>query len=218
LIRRRLEAMRAGETEEDDPDPVESFRSQWLNQWPRHTNDPKGVVEPLLPDGVWADLAVSGLASEGPVWVAVEDDYGLGSAVAATTRLDDGRIEVDGWLCDSWDAAVADVQLLAVSRQLRGLLVGASMIDRVPAGLPTPQPAAGTLTRNGLAVFRDLAMGGQLVHDETTLELDDAIGQAGVKEAPSGLFLLPRGATHLVRAAVWAVSAAHRPTPVAAIF
>src|SRR5262245_29011328 len=81
LIRRRLEAMRKGEQgDQDDPDPVESFRSQWLNQWPIRRHDPDARSEPLLPDGLWAELA-GPLASVGPVWVALEDDYGLGAAV-----------------------------------------------------------------------------------------------------------------------------------------
>ena len=36
MIGGRLEAARVGETDEgsEEPDPIESFRSQWLNQWP----------------------------------------------------------------------------------------------------------------------------------------------------------------------------------------
>ena len=58
---------------------------------------------------------------------------------------------------------------------------------------------------------------GQLVHDETTHDLDQAVGLAQVRLAPTGLFLVARGPTHLVRAAVWAVAAAHKPAPVPAI-
>src|SRR5262245_26209649 len=35
LVSKRHDAMQAGEIEDpDEPDPVESFRAQWLNQWP----------------------------------------------------------------------------------------------------------------------------------------------------------------------------------------
>ena len=72
-------------------------------------------------------------------------------------------------------------------------------------------------TRLGLALFRDLVIGGALAHDEGTHELDQAIVSAQVREAPSGLFLLARGPTHLVRAAVWAVQAAHKPSKMPAV-
>jgi hypothetical protein len=161
---------------------------------------------------------VAGLVSTGPIWVALEDDYGLGAAVAAVGVLDDGRLEVDAWACPDWDSAVVELQRLAESRPVRDLLVGASLIDRVPSGTaPTPKPAGGTQTRVGLALLRDLAVGGQVVHDVTTFELDEALAVAQVREAPTGLFLIARGPTHLIRAAVWAVGAAHRPTPVPSI-
>jgi hypothetical protein len=133
--------------------------------------------------------------------------------------LDDGRLELDGWLCPDWDSAIGDVERLAVARPIRGVLVGASLLDRVPATrpLPRPQPAGSTLTRVGLALLRDLAQGGGLVHDVTTYELDEALRAAQVREAPTGLHLTARGPTHLVRAAVWAVTAAHKPAPVPAI-
>jgi len=213
LITKALERMRAGEIDDpDEPDPVESFRAQWLNQWPRRRVQPSGNTEPLLPAGLWDELAEP-VSSTGPVWVAVEDDYGLGAAVAACARLEDGRLEVDGWLCPDWDTAVADAEGLAAVRRVRQLQVGASLLDRAPRHAV---PAGTKETRAGLAVFRDLAVNGQLVHDRTG-ELDDALAVAQVREAPAGLVLVARGPTHLVRAAVWAVHAAHRPSRVPAI-
>jgi hypothetical protein len=221
MIAKRLEMARSGEAEgdPDEPDPIESFQAQWLNRWPRRRVEPRGATEDLLPAGLWAELAEPLEATSGPVYVAIEDDYGVGAAVAACARLEDGRLELDGWLCPDWDSAIGDVERLAVARPIRGLLVGASLLDRVPAArpLPRPQPAGGTLTRVGLALLRDLAQGGGLVHDQTTYELDEALRAAQVREAPTGLHLTARGPTHLVRAAVWAVGAAHKPAPVPAI-
>ena len=218
LIRKRCEAMRAGEGEEDieEPDPVESFRSQWLNVWPRKRVEPPGVVQPLLGDGLWAGLAEPLAASDAPIFVALEDDYGQGAAVAAACILDDGRIEVDGWTCETWDDAVLDVQRLSLHRKLRELHVGGSLMDRVPSnvGLPRARAAVSTNTRAGLALLRDLVATGGVVHDEATDELDEALAQAKVKQHVTGLFLIQHGPTHLLRALAWAVQAAHRPARV----
>jgi hypothetical protein len=219
LITRQLQAARMGTVDDpEEPDPIESFRAQWLNQWPQRLAEPSGATENLLPDGLWAELAEADLESDGSIFVAIEDDYGLGAAVAAVARLEDGRLEVDGWLADDWDSAMASVQTLALIRPIRVLLVGASLLDRVPQSMrPKPQPASGTQTRTGLALLRDLAAGGLIVHEPDSYELANAIEQARVREAPTGLFLISRGPTHLVRALVWALGAAHKPVRVPVI-
>jgi hypothetical protein len=213
LIGRRLEAMYAGETQDvTETDPAESFRAQWLNQWPRGLTVLEG--QELLAPGDWARLAAAGLQSSSPLFVAIEDNYGNGAAVAAAALLDDGRIEVDGWVRDDWDSAVEDVRLLGTVRRIRHLQVGASMLNRMPPGtVPTPRTAGGSETRPGLALIRDLVAGGQIAHDTSTAVLDQAVGQARVKEGTNGLILLNHGPTHLVRALAWAVSAAHKPAP-----
>ena len=158
------------------------------------------------------------LWNEGPLFVAIEDDFGKGAAVAAVVRLDDGRLEVDGWCREDWDSAIEDVVALARSRRIRELHVGASLLDRVPTeGLPKAKPAVSTQTRTGLALLRDLVAGGRIVHDTTTDELDAAIAQAQVKETLTGLYLIARGPTHMMRALAWAVSAAHKPARVPVI-
>jgi hypothetical protein len=150
--------------------------------------------------------------------VALEDDHGHGAAVAAACRLEDGRIEVDGWLTQDWDAAVADVQRLAEYRHVRRLLVGASLLDRVPPGtVPQPERAGSRETRTALAVFRDLCQNRQIIHDQTTPDLDAAVESCRIRETVEGLLLRSAGATHLVKAAVWAVQAAHKPAPVPSI-
>jgi hypothetical protein len=220
LISKRHDAMLAGEIEDpEEPDPEQSFRAQWLNQWPSKPADPGGPSEPLLAPGVWSGLTVVDLQATGPIWVALEDDYGLGAAVACCRRLDDGRLEVDGWLRGDWDSAILDVQALAVGHTIRRLLVGASLMDRVPAGLRAiADPRGSTETRTGLALLRDLAVNGQLAHDQTTVDLDSTLALATVKEGPAGLQLFAKGPTHLVRATVWAVAAAHRPAANPAVF
>ena len=113
--------------------------------------------------------------TDAPLIVALEDDYGRGAAVGAVAPLGDGRLEVDGWRTDDWDSAIADVERLAITRPIRELYVGASLLDRMPQDGPLPRarPVGMTEARAGLAVFRDLAAAGQLVHDDTA-ELDQA--------------------------------------------
>ena len=219
LIERQLAMMRAGELvdDPDEPDPEQFFRAQWLNQWPRRVAGTGGDTEVLLPDGVWSGLYCEGVTSSGPIWVAVEDDVGLGKAVAAVGRLPDGRLEVDGWRRSDWESAMADVTSLAKVRQIRSLQVGASLLERVPTGLGTSARPAGTKeTRFGLSMLRDLVGAGALVHDACP-DLDEALAVARVREAATGLVLAQVGPTHLVRAAVWAISAAAKPAKVPAV-
>jgi len=215
MIQKRLEAARTGELEDpEEPDPIESFRCQWLNQWPRRKTEPPGAVEDLLPRGLWASLEEP-VRSSGQVFVALEDDYGLGAAVAAVSRLDDGRLEVDGWLVPDWDTAITDLNRLRLLRGVRELTVGASLLDRLPPGVKA-KPGQAAATRAGLALLRDLAAGGQIVHDGTP-DLDEALTVAMVRESPSGLTLKAWGQAHLVKALVWAVAAAARPARIPVI-
>jgi hypothetical protein len=218
-VRAQLELALAGTLRgEDEPDPVESFRSQWLNQWPREIAEQDVKVEPLLPPGMWAGLAEGGLVAEGPLWVAVEDLFGRAAAAAAARRLEDGRIEVEAWHFDDWDKAIRWVESVADTHRIRQLLVGASMINSVPPDMvPQPVRVGGTEARAGLALLRDLALGGMVVHDVNTFDLDGAFQTAQVKESVSGLILVPTDTQHVVKAAVWALAAAHRPAPVPAV-
>jgi hypothetical protein len=219
LIRKKLEGMRAGEIDDpEEPDPEHSFRTQWMNQWPRKLTEPTGNVEPLLPAGLWGQLVTPGLTDSGPIWVALEDNYGLGAALAAAARLPDGRIEVAGWAYADWDSAIHDLRGLCAARWVNEIQVGASLFDRVPDDItPEPAPAGTRETRAGLALLRDLVATGQVTHDIDTPDLDQALGDAQVKESPSGLYLMGRGETHLVKAAVWAIAAAHRLETIPAV-
>jgi hypothetical protein len=219
LIRRQFDAAQAGEGElvEDEADPVEAFRAQWLNQWPDRTV-PTGIGEPLLPAGLWTWLADDELELDAPFYVAVEDNFGRGAAVAACCELQDGRLYVDGWLCADWDAAILDVERLGLTREVRGLLVGASLLSSVPDEMaPRPEPAGSRETYVGLPLLRELAAAGRIVHDRT-VDLERAVCAAQVKELQTGLNLVPGGNGYLVKALAWAVGAAYSPAPVPVIF
>ena len=216
LISKRLQAAKLGEVDlaAEEPDPEQSFRSQWLNQWPGRRTEPPANTEDLLPAGLWVSLDEAELG-EGPLIVALEDDFGRGAAVGAVWRLEDGRIAVDGWTTVDWDSAIADVERLHISRPVSELYVGASLLDRMPKEGFAPRPVGMSEARAGLAVFRDLAATGMLAHEDTA-ELDRAIAETQVRESPSGL-VVASGPAHLIKAVVWAVAAAHRPARVFAI-
>jgi hypothetical protein len=78
-------------------------------------------------------------------------------------------------------------------------------------------PAGSRELRPCLALLRDLAATGAVVHEPTTVELDEAVLNARVKEAPGGLVLVPGQKSHLIRALVWAIGAAHKPQPMPTI-
>ena len=96
-----------------------------------------------------------------------------------------------------------------LERPVSELYVGASLLDRMPKEGFAPRAVGMTEARAGLAVFRDLAATGMLAHEDTA-ELDSAIAQTQVRESPSGL-VVAQGPSHLIKAVVWAVLAAHRP-------
>ena len=153
-----------------------------------------GASEPLLPDGVWAGLTVAGLSATGADLGRDRGRLRAGRRGRVRRRLDDGRLELDGWLRGDWDSAILDVQALAAGHTIRRLLVGASLMDRVPPELRAgAQPRGATETRVGLALLRDLALTGQLVHDATTTDLDETLALATVKERPTGLAAVREG-------------------------
>jgi hypothetical protein len=220
LVASRLQLARTGTDIEDpdEPDPLEAFRAQWLNQWPQRQIEPSGDTEPLLPDGVWAAACDPSVVSDGDVHVAIETDYGNAAAVAVAARTDDGRIECDGWLAGDFDGALDTVTALAAARTIRSLRVGASMLERVPPGYtPRPTGAGQRELRAALPLFRDLAAGGVIVHDHTTADLDDAVTGALVRESLTGMVLTRRGQPHLVKALAWAVQSANRRQKLPAI-
>jgi hypothetical protein len=212
LIGKRLQAALDGETQDpEEPDPEQSFRAQWLNQWPTRKVEAPGAVQDLLPAGLWGTLEQPDLEGAGPVFVAVEDDFGLGAAVAAVAVLEDGRLEVDGWLREDWNTAIADVQRLGELREIRELHVGASLLDRSRWGCrrrgrrSRPRPGTGS---------RCYGTSRRAASWCTTRRRGTSTGRwgrRGSKESLTGLFLVAVGPTHLVKAAAWALAAAHRP-------
>ena len=205
LLGKRLTQVQAGESlDPDEADPVESFRSQFLNVWPLRTTADPGSV--LVDPDVWAGCAGLLDTRDARIFVAVEDHYGRGAAVAAAARAADGRYEVDGWLVDSWEQAFADVDLLFGARSRVQLVVGATLELEVPPRFRAAT-ATGADTRAGLALIRQFAGNGRVVHDVAP-DLDQ-LTTVKVREMPTGLTIVAGARADLVRATAWALHAAH---------
>lgn len=197
---------------------VAGFDCQWRNVWPVD-EVVSGKGEPLFPDpDVWASLAET-VVSEGRCWIGLEDNLGHGAAVAAACVLDDGRLEVDGWECSSWDTACVDVRKVAGHRPGSVLLVGASMHGSLPRDLGVSRiTKVGSMeTRTGLPLLRSLVVERRIVHDTSTVDLDAQLVAARVTPAATGLNLVSGSRHDLVHAAVWAVQAAERRPPIPSI-
>lgn len=209
LIARRLEGALAGESDDvDEPDPISSFRTQWLNQWPRKRLAlVKG--EPLVELDEWTACAGDVVDDRERIVVAVEDHAGYGAAIAAVCVQADGRLGVDGWLVSTWAEALDDLRRIATTHELVTLYAGASLLVRLPPGIRA-RPATATLTRSTLPLMRELVRAGEVVSDSA--ELAEQVDTVRVTSAIGGLAVTSAGArSDLLRASSWALAAAHRP-------
>jgi hypothetical protein len=203
LLQARLRRVHRGDSlDPDEDDPVQSFLAQYLNVWPVRTGPTSGAR--LLGEGAW-DGAHRPCETTGPVWVAVEDNYGHGAAVAAVALAGDDLYELDGWTCDSWETALDHAFALLDSRPAPSrLVVGQAVAARIPQ-LRGVGRAGATETRLGLSLFRELVSTGRLIHDRTP-DLDPQVESARVRDVPAGgLALMSSRRSDVLRAGVWAL-------------
>lgn len=214
LMRRKVKRALVGEVDPDDdePDPITAIETQYLNRWPVDIAERLTRDSPLLPEGAWAACRRAGSPVR-RLWVAVEDNYGHGAAVAAVALLDDDQYEIDGWLCESRDSAMCSaLETVGGHPESRPRLVVSKLI-------PTRERcerAAALETRQGLPLLRSMLAAGRIVHDETS-DLEEQIQRARVREISGGLGLVTAAGerSDLVRAMTWALHAAtvRRPEP-----
>jgi hypothetical protein len=114
----------------------------------------------------------------------------------------------------TWAQALDDLRLLQSGHDGFRLTVGASLLVRLPPGIRGSAGTA-TLSRSTLPLLRELCTQGALVHDSP--ELDEQIATVRVTEAVGGLAVVAGARSDLVRAASWALAAAHRPKRTPAI-
>jgi hypothetical protein len=197
------------------PNPIGSFRAQWLNQWPQDVEAPVDPDDVLATEDDWA-RCLDTAAAPAPgrqVVVAVEDDLGRGAAAAAAALCADGRVVVGGWRFPTLREAVDWAEDTAGEDGL--LLAGASLVggadtpmDPELEGVDVPvEPAGGVETRDGLPQLRTLVRGGRLAHDGGD-DVSRSVLAAKVRTSKAGTLLVDPDA--LLRCVVWVVRRAHR--------
>jgi hypothetical protein len=184
--------------------------AQWLNRWPS-LNARSGPGELLIPEGSW-EACEGSLGAPAAGWVALEDNFGHGAAVALVAGEAD-RFEVDGVLCAGWSEAVLQARKFLEASPGSRLIVGASMLTYVPFDMPgAPRPAINVEARRGLSVLRSLVADRRIVHDRTA-DLDKQILSARVRPASDGMQLAGEVRRDLLKALCWALFAAQQGPP-----
>lgn len=200
----------------NEEDPSESFRSQYLNVWPLRVAD-KGQL--LVDEQVWT-AALGDFDPVGGLFLAVDDWHGEGVGVAAVGVDDGGRFLVGGWRYASRSDAFERVRRWFAAVPGSVVLVGATLQSDpelgefgVDVGVRTSADA-----RAGLVLFRELLRAGLIVVQEDAPDVFRAILDARVtKPSAGGLSLVPSRNADIVRAAVWAISEAHRAADLVAM-
>jgi hypothetical protein len=210
-LRKALE----GSSDPEDPDPIGSFRAQWLNQWPQDVEAPVNPDEVLATEEQWEALRddAAAPAPDAQIVVAVEDDWGRGAAAAAAALTADGRVVVGGYRFDTLREAVDWCEDTAGEDGV--LLAGASLVGGKDEpmhpeleGVDLPvEPAGGTETRDGLPELRGLVRGGRLAHDGGQ-DVSRAVLAAKVRLSKAGALLVDPDA--LLRCVVWVALRAFR--------
>ena len=221
VIADALERALHGEIDDvDEPDPVEAFRSQWLNQWPTQlVRADKG--EPLIAVDDWR-AGVSGADGYGPAVIALEDWFGQGAAVAIAREAGNGAFILAGWEYTRRTEAFRRVAELADMVPGSRLVVGATLHDaKELVDLPVVEiiTATGPRTRAALALVRELVTAHRVLHDpQDGEEITDQLVAARVAQLSSGLALVAGTRADLLRASAWALSVAASVQPVGAIY
>jgi len=213
MMRAYRKALTARSSRLDEMDPVTTFRTQWLNQWPERSLSDAGLSgHPLLADGVWAGLEREA-EIDGPVTFAIEDNAGVSVAIAAAGRTADDRIAVSAYSVS--DRALGWQWIDAHAQRHPGstVLVGTSLADdpdmlELPCRAEVMQYAD---TRHALSLLRTVT-GRQGVLHSGSPGLAEQIDLCRVADGSTGVGLRVTSGDRwdILRAAAWAIAAVER--------
>ena len=213
-------ALVAGASDDpDEPDPVEAFRSQWLNIW--STREVAGHrIEALMSPEAWAAAAVLDWTPDGPPTLVIEDNYGRGAAAILATRSAGGPVVVWGEVFASRGEAWGWIELRAAEAGGRALLLTGPGLEADPDGTAIPVESRTTVgpqnLRHGLALLRESVATGRLAHDGGRALAEQVHSARVAPSASGGLALSGIARVDLVRATAWAVGSllrAAEPAP-----
>ena len=201
----KYEKAAAGEQdpELDDPDPMQGFRSQYLNQWRlRQVKVQRG--EALVDAEEWGRRTVAIIDTK-PDAVALESWFGSGVSVAFAWASEAAEVLVRAFEVD--DAATA-VELIKETGHRAALMVGASLADD-PAFRSVRSKAMRARVSQSVADIDRLMREDVLRHDggeHLTQQL------LGVRTMPGadGVKLASNGRADAIKAVAWAATAARQ--------
>jgi hypothetical protein len=199
-VRDALDDARRSRKAPGEIDPLDFFRSQYLNDWEAGKGLGRAPGEPLVTPEAWE---AHRRPQEGPyAVVAVEDFYGRSYAVAwAHVDPDSVDITVGAAIVGS-RAALADA---LVGLDAEHVLVGASIVgDPVFDGYGA-EPVGSRETKAALAAFRRGVGEDRIFHDGS-LDLAEQLAEVRVVEKAEGLAVTAGHRSDLVRAAAWCVA------------
>lgn len=188
-----------------EPDPIEGFRSQWLNVWPaRAVATSSG--EPLLDVATWRMRSTS-MADHVFVdaVIAIEDWHGLGVGAVGAGMTPDGVIVVSASTFDDRRDAFAWLSSKTVAG-VSAVCCGVTLSqDPALSRLTTPIVRCGVIeTRSALGTLRQMVRDGRLLNVPDD-DFDEQVHQLHVRSSTSQhLVICSRERSDLVRCAGWA--------------
>jgi len=214
MLDAKLRRALAGEfADPDEDDPIESFRAQYLNIWPRRRFVSSSTVEPLTDREAWRNLADIHIGPPDgvPIVVAIDDYLGLRAAAAACVQTPDGRFLVWGGEFDNAADAYAWTSFTIGRREQCRVIIARSLVvtdaEEWLPGADVRRVQSGA-TGTALPLLRSLIRSGQLAHSGDSA-LEQQITTVGL--APTingGLSQAHRGVrADLLHAIAWAVAA-----------
>lgn len=185
-----------------EPDPVESFRAQWLNQWNNRVVAPRRG-EPLVDPERWDSLAVTAPTTpSGTAALAIEDYHGAGYGVVLVGEIDGERLLARCWQFDRRTDLLGWLRsVVALPTLIAGVTLAADPeIQRIS---PVIVRHGSTETAMALPMFRELVASRRLHHVDSPA-LSGQVYDAMVKRLAGGLTLVGTSRTDLVRCCAWA--------------